>query len=322
MSLIIDNKVVETPIKDLVELLRQQLAVSHIDKLNHIEYKQHDIRITCPFHIGHGEGGHERTPSCDILLEDKGDLPAGSVHCFGCGYKASFLKFVADCLDINYRKAAEWILGVSKYSLLETSRDIEDLSLLDNKNDKKEVTEVTLDELRSYDFIHPYMFERKLNDDIIEKFEVGYDPKLDALTFPVYVDGKCLFVAKRRVKFKRFDMPKLSIKPIYGLDYVRSKEVIVCESIINALTCWAYGREAIALFGTGSISNYEQLNKSDIRSYILMFDGDKAGRAGAERFKKNIKNGFISDIVLPENKDVNDLSKEEFDKLLDTVCYF
>lgn len=39
MPLIVDgNKEVKTPIKDLLEMLRQQLYVSHIDKLGSVDY--------------------------------------------------------------------------------------------------------------------------------------------------------------------------------------------------------------------------------------------------------------------------------------------
>lgn len=48
------------------------------------------------------------------------------------------------------------------------------------------------------------MFKRKLSLDIIKKFDVGYDKNTDALTFPVYVNNNCLFVAKRYIKYKRF----------------------------------------------------------------------------------------------------------------------
>ena len=38
--IIVDNKVIETPIKEIIELLRQQLFFNKIDKLDKIEYKQ------------------------------------------------------------------------------------------------------------------------------------------------------------------------------------------------------------------------------------------------------------------------------------------
>ena len=309
--LIVDNKVIETPIKTIVDLLRQQLFLLHIEKLNTIEVKQNNIRCTCPIH----KGGQERTPSCSILLEDKLDTPAGTVHCFGCGYRASLVKFISDCLGIPFREAKEWLLGVSEYSLVENTRNLElDLqSPVLPSNDNWQ--EVSLDELKGYDYVHPYMHQRKLTDDIIYKFEVGYDPKLDAITFPVYVDGVCRLVCKRRVKFKRFEMPVINPKPIYGLDYLTGNEVIVCESIINALTCWSYGRQAVALFGTGSDWQIEQLNKIPQRHIVLALDGDEAGRKGTARLLKGLKDKIVTVLKIPDGKDINDLTKEEFDNL-------
>ena len=49
-----------------------------------------------------------------------------------------------------------------------------------------------------------------------------------------------------------------------------------------------------------------------------MFDGDFAGRKGAERFIKNIRSDvFVTDLLLPKGKDINDLTKEEFISLVD-----
>lgn len=315
MALIVDNKIIETPVKDIIELLRQQLFLNKVDRLDRIEIKQNNIRVTCPFHAG----GHERTPSCDILMEDKGTTSAGVVHCFGCGYRAGIVKFIADCLNISYRKATEWLLSVSTYSLLE---DVEDFSYLDIDTPTEESIKwpiVSLEELKQYDNVHPYMHKRKLTDEIIEKFEVGYDPKLDAITFPLYVNGQCVLVAKRRTKFKRFDMPKIDPKPIYGLDYLTDNEVIVCESIINALTCWSYGKQAVALCGTGSTWQIEQLNNIPQRKIILALDGDEAGRNGTKRLLKGLTNKIVTVLKLPEGKDINDLSKEEFENLEEEI---
>lgn len=315
--LVVDgNKVINTPIQTLVELLRQQLFISRIDKLDSIEVKQNNIRVTCPIH----KNGKERTPSCEILLEDKGLTSAGTVHCFGCGYKAGFVKFVADCLGCSFRRATEWVLSVSTYSLKENARDIIDIELNRNINQLSKVSPVTLGELREYDYVHQYMYKRKLTDEIIEKFEVGYDPKLDAITFPVYVDGECQFVAKRRVKFKMFDMPKINPKPIYGLDYITENEVIVCESVINALTCWSYGKQAIALFGTGSDYQVDILNKIGPRKLILAFDGDEAGQRAFKRVSKKLTDKIVTYYKLPDGKDINDLSKDEFLALEEHIC--
>ena len=309
--IIVDNKVIETPIKDIIELLRQQLFFNKIDKLDRIEIKQNNIRVTCPIHAG----GHERTPSCDILMEDKGDTPAGTVHCFGCGYKAGIVKFIADCLEISYLKATQWLLSISKYSLLEDTRNVDEISFEDTPTKINWPTVPTEELLEYKDKLHDYMWQRKLTFEIVEKFDIGYDAKLDAITFPLYVNGQCVLVAKRRTKFKRFDMPKIDPKPIYGIDYLTENEVIVCESIINALTCWVYGKQAIALCGTGSTWQIEQLNKLPQRKIVLALDGDEAGRAGTKRIQKGLTDKIVTILKLPEGKDINDLSKEEFDNL-------
>lgn len=312
--LLVDNKVIETPIKDIVSLLIEELASRHIDKLDKVEYKQDNIRVTCPIH----SGGHERTPSCDILMYDKNNIPAGTVYCFGCGYKASIVRFIADCLNVNYRAAIEWLLENAKYSLTDENRDVKFINL-DNQSSEDSLPIVSLEELRSYDYIHPYMFERKLTDEIIDKFEVGYDPKTGSLTFPVYVDGKCLFVAKRKVKYKYFYLPKMLEKPIYGLDYITENEVIVCESIIDALTCWSYGKQAVALFGTGSSSQIETLRNIRPRKIILALDGDDAGRKGTQKLLKALDNKIVTILKVPDGKDINDLSKEDFDNLEESL---
>lgn len=312
MSLMVNNKIIKTPVKDIIELLRQQCFVNHLDRLRNIEIKSNNIRITCPFH----SGGHERTPSCEILLEDKGSTPAGTVHCFGCGYRASLVKFIANCLNISYKQATEWILSVSNYDIIQSTRDISEIELkLDTEDVEEEIPEVSIDELKQYDYIHPYMFERKLTDDIIKKFDVGYDPKTDSLTFPVYVDGKCVFVAKRRVKYKRFDLPELKNKPIYGLDYITDNEFIICEGVIDALTCWSYGKQAVALFGTASDYQLKILNNVRQRKLVIGTDGDEAGDKAARRIAKALTNKLVTRLDIPKGKDINDLSKEEFDKL-------
>lgn len=328
MPCIIDNnKVVVTPIRDIIDMLQQQLYVKHINKLGQVQYKQLNARITCPIH----KGGQENTPSCDILLYDKevvnqfGEkviVPAGTVHCFGCGYNASLVRFIADCLNISYRKATEWLLGFVEYEILEEQRDIGEDIFKEKHiyNNYSELPIITSDTLKEFDYFHPYMYKRKLTDDIIEKFEVGYYPKEEVLTFPVYVNGQCLFIAKRKVKYKKFIMPKVEPKPIYGLDYVENeKEVYITESIINALTLWSYGLKAIALFGTGSKYQIDMLNNVNIRKYILCLDGDEAGINGRNRFIKGLKDKIVTYIEVPEDRDINDLTKEEFFNLEEKI---
>lgn len=311
MPFIVDNKQINTPIKDLVGMLKQQCILSNIPKLSDMYERGNNLIITCPVH----KDGQEAHPSCSVLLEDRSGVFAGTVHCFSCGYRASFVKFVADCLGCSIKKAIDWVLGVSNYTILENTRDVS-LELFEQKKVWEDIVPVSNDELNKYEYIHPYMYKRGLTDELIQKFDVGYDKETESLTFPVYVNGVCMFVARRNVNYKRFDLPKLKPKPIYGLDYITGNEIYVCESILNALTCWKYGKQAVALFGTGTDFQLEQLKAAPQRRIVLALDGDKAGKAGSKKLFDGLTNKIVTILKTPEDgRDINDLSKEEFGSL-------
>ena len=68
----------------------------------------------------------------------------------------------------------------------------------------------------------------------------------------------------------------------------------------------------MCLFGTGSSYQYDILKRSGIRVFNLYFDGDYPGRKGAYRFKRTMPDDVIvNEYIVPEGKDVNNLSYEE-----------
>ena len=77
-----------------------------------------------------------------------------------------------------------------------------------------------------------------------------------------------------------------------------------------------YGRQAIALFGTGSSEQIEQLKNLPQRKIILALDGDEAGKNGINKILNKVDNKIITVLKTPEDgRDINDLTKEEFDSL-------
>ena len=106
-------------------------------------------------------------------------------------------------------------------------------------------------------------------------------------------------------------------KPVYGIYELPKdcKSVIVCESVFNALTAVVYGYNAVALLGTGNQYQIDQLKKLGVREFTICLDGDEAGRKGTEKLKKALSGvGMVWTIQMPVDKDVNDCTKEEFDK--------
>ena len=82
--------------------------------------------------------------------------------------------------------------------------------------------------------------------------------------------------------------------------------------MINCCTIWSWGRYAVALNGTGSYNQLEELKRTPFRKYILALDPDKAGNLGREKIKKALHNKYVRDLIIPEGKDINDLTYEEF----------
>ncbi len=184
-------------------------------------------------------------------------------------------------------------------------------NILNNKYSGKYIPESLLD---SYRYIHPYMYKRGLTDEIIEEFDIGYDKSRSCLTFPILdLDGNCVFVATRNVSNKFFTLPKDLEKPIYQayrFTNGKYKEAWIVESFLNCLTLWKYGIPSMALIGTGNKHQYDILSKLPVRSYVLAFDPDNAGYKATQRFRRNVKNKLIKEVVYKDDRDINDLQEE------------
>lgn len=304
--MIIDNIIINSSYYDILTAFRVYLNSRGINYFREIKLGQDNIMVTCPFH----KNGQEKKASCGISIKD------GTVHCFTCGTVKSFTQMLSYCLGYNDNgeKGLSWIINNVEYDKLEQR------SLPFNLNrEKEEITYVSEQELDSYRYYHQYMFDRKLTKEVIEKFDVGFDIKNNSVTFPVRdINGRTLFIARRRVDYKYFNYPSGVLKPLYGVYEMNKsdKSIILCESIFNCLTCYVYGKEALALNGTGSKEQIEQISKLNVRSIYLGLDNDEAGNRGSIRIYEKLKNRFIFyRMIFPVGKDINDLNKEEFENI-------
>lgn len=325
-------------VSDVSEIIDKLKEVLHSNGIN-LFYKTIDtpnnLMVCCPFH----KNGQERKPSMGILKSD------GTCHCFSCGWVGSLSEMISGCFgkqDLGYY-GGKWLIQ-NFMSLNASSRPALDLNYDRSKNvlpPNAKPLYVTEAELNSYRYIHPYMYERKMTDEVIEIFDVGYDKNTDCITFPVRdTDGNTLFVARRSVRTKYFNYPSGVDKPVYGIyelihayknplyiDFSFDEdrpigfpdEVIICESMIDAITCWAYGKYAVALNGLGTEYQFKQLRSLPCRQFILGTDKDDAGRRARRILKMALENKLVLEFdynSYPEHaKDINDMSKDEFDSL-------
>ena len=337
--MIINGEWFNAELEDIIQELQIQLQANGIDLLQKTKNMSNDIMVCCPYHL-------EKRPSAGIRKTD------GKFHCFACEETHELQEVISYCFgkdDILGKFGWRWLL--KNFSIIEREerKDVKiDLernnisrksNILDNSNDNKS-NWITEKELDSYRYMHSYMYERKLTDEIIELFDIGYDQKTQCLTFPVRdINGNCLFVARRSVKTKYFNYPSGVEKPLYGLYELyrclaggrgsakininslvmpMCGEVIVCESMLDALTAWVYGKYAVALNGLGTYLQLKALEALPCRKLIIATDNDEAGQKARERIKGFVKGKIITEYVIPDGKkDLNDLTKEEFENLLE-----
>ena len=301
----------ELNLMTILEELKSQLAVNGVYLFSQIKELPQDIMVSCPFH----KEGQERKASCGIRKDD------GFLHCFACGETASLAEMISRCFGVYDlgQYGLTWLRDNFLGEILQ-SREF-GIDLARDSDNTVLTTFIKDEELNSYRYYHEYMFKRKLTEEIINKFDIGYDWKTNCITFPVRdINGNCLFVARRSVVSKFFNYPTNIEKPLYGIYELpkNADEVIICESMINALTCYVYGKPALALNGTGTDYQIEQLKKLNVRKYILALDPDEAGRKGTTKLRKGLQGKkIVTEYRIPAGKDINDLTEDEFKNLVE-----
>ena len=326
------DTIIQTSTEDVINTLRFDLAQKGLNRFANVRRNGENLQSNCPFH----KNGQERKPSFGVNGEiDK-------CHCFACGWAGTIEEMISELYGSQDegKFGKRWLIKRFNTVEIETRPNImegfngrcnSDYRLNNNvgvnndinrfkqhmqgdKSSEQYLEEITEEKLDKYRNIHPYMYERGLTDEIIERFDIGYDKTRDEITFPVAdLYGTVRFIASRSVKNKFFRLPKGEDKPIYqGYRFVTGKyrTAYITESFLNCLTCWKYNKPAMAMIGTGNKKQYEILNKLPVREYILAFDPDEAGKKATERFRKNVRGKIIKELVYPDNRDINDLQEE------------
>ena len=316
----VNNHVILDDTKDILIELRKQLELNGVKRFAKFIDSGNNIQTNCPFH----KEGQERKPSFGI------NKNTGECHCFGCGWSGTLSEMISNCFgkDDFGDYGNKWLIRNFLSVAVESRPDI-DVDFCRRKKITSETKKyISEQELDSYRYTHPYMYKRKLTDEIIDLFDIGYDKNTECITFPNRdINGNCLFIARRSVKTKFFNYPQDVEKPVYGLYECNicaktiknwfPNEIIICESMLDALTCWVYGKYAVALNGTGNENQFKTLRNMPNRKFILATDMDEAGLKARERIRQSLGNKLVTEYVWDINiaKDINDMSKEYFDSL-------
>lgn len=318
----LQDTIIQSDTQSILDMLKFDLAQHGVNRFHIFRNNGDNVQTNCPFH----KNGQERKPSFGVNGEiDK-------CHCFSCGWAGTIEEMISELYGYQDegKFGKRWLIKRFNTVEIETRPNMMEgfnvrrgVTFNHGKNFANAETDrqidgtgsgITEEELDKYRYIHPYMYERGLTDEIIERFDVGYDKERKEITFPVRdIEGRCVFVAGRSTERKFFRLPKGMDKPIYqGYRFFDGsyKVAYITESFLNCLTCWKYDKPAMAMIGTGNKKQYEILNKLPVREYILAFDPDEAGKKATERFRKNVHGKIIKELVYPDNRDINDLQEE------------
>ena len=317
----INDITIDADVSEILTALREQLAEQGIMRFEKIVDSGEDVMVQCPYH----KDGQERRPSAGIRKSD------GLLHCLACGETHSLPEVVGFCFGRDMFFGYNWLM--KNFGAL-SEQDRQPITLNLSRTPSASVQEyVSEDELDSYRYTHPYMYERGLTDEVIEMFDIGYDKSTDSITFPVRdIKGNTLFVARRTIKYKSFNIPKNVDKPLYG-DYELSqilqtkegidkfKEVYVCEGLFDCLRLWCVGKYAVAGFGClFSDKQIKDLCELPTRKIIFALDNDQAGISATERLKRLVRGKLMTTAILPYNrKDIGECTDDELKNLRETL---
>lgn len=331
----LQDTIIQSDTQSVLDMLKFDLAQHGVDRFHIFRNNGENIQTNCPFH----KGGQERKPSFGVNGEiDK-------CHCFSCGWAGTIEEMISELYGYQDegKFGKRWLIKRFNTVEIETRPNImegfngrNNITIRNNndihrfkqhiqgdKSSEQYSGEITEEELDKYRYIHPYMYERKMDDRVIEIFDVGYDKETECITFPIRdKNGNCLFIARRSVNTKFFSYPQGVEKPLYGLYELYQldefpKEIYICESMIDAITIWTHcDKYAVALNGLGNDLQFSQLNNMPNRTFILATDNDSAGIKARIRLKKYITNKIIKEIILPSNrKDINECTYNEFENI-------
>ena len=330
----VNGLTIEATPEQILQDLKSQCERNGVYYFNSIKPGNDNIQFSCPFHAE----GQEKHPSAGMstvkMIRRSGKpVPAGTVHCFTCGYTAELAEFVSNVfgrmdggfygnqwLKKNYTTSAVVVREPIRLDMDRKARTVQPIV---------HPTYVGEAELDSYRYYHNYMWERGLTEDLVELFDIGYDRKRKALTFPLHdADGKVPFLQTRSVgtKFHHYEKNVTKTNYLYGefegrREYPDAQQWLVTESVLNALTWWRYvtpatGIPAVALMGVGGGEQYSLLEKLPGRTIILGLDPDKAGEDASEKIfrllrrKKVVKRLDYPRWMYDEKKDINDIGPD------------
>jgi DNA primase len=258
--------------------------------------------VFCPFHY------NKNTPACEV------DKEKGLFLCFACGERGTLLDLVMRTTNRNYFEASRVISTAAK-SIDFASRIEKDIQVKEEflQFDNELIDRLHNDLLSSEKAI-AYFKSRNIELDAIKKFKLGYSPKQDMVTVPVYSHTDiCVGFVGRSIEGKSFKnstgLPRNKV--LFNLNSVKFKDIVIVESSFDAIRLWQLNIPAIATLGANIGKNQINLINKYATRLILAMDQDEAGGSLTRNLNKSVTVPILN-MDFPDGvKDIGDMKDEE-----------
>jgi DNA primase len=286
------------------EQVQRVLAGSGIDVYSELEA---DFIIFCPFH------NNSRSPAGEI------NKSTGIFYCFSCQKTSDLVEFVMFTSNRTYFESVRFIKSKEQESNLEQ----EMVRQLHTKQDYILYDELQVKRLHQQAVDSPraisYFYGRKITQESILKFSLGFSQNQDMVTIPVHSpDGMLLGFVGRSVEGKDFKntpgLPKS--KTLFNLNRVKTADkVYVVESSFDAIRLDQIGFPAVATLGANVSAMQIELLQKYFNNVIVIADNDEAGGNMKKRLLERL--GSRVSVIQLNNKykDIGDMSDEDIKSL-------
>lgn len=286
------------------EQVQRVLAGSGVDVYSELDA---DFIIFCPFHNNY------RSPAGEI------NKSTGIFYCFSCQKTSDLVEFVMFTSNRTYFESVRFIKSKEQESNLEQ----EMVRQLHTKQDYVPYDELQVKRLHQQAVDSPratsYFSGRKITQDSVLKFSLGFSENQDMVTIPVHSpDGMLLGFVGRSIEGKDFKntpgLPKS--KTLFNLNRVKTADkVYVVESSFDAIRLDQIGFPAVATLGANVSAMQIELLQKYFNNVIVIADNDEAGGNMKKRLLEKL--GSRVSVIQLNNKykDIGDMSDEDIKSL-------
>jgi len=183
--------------------------------------------------------------------------------------------------------------------------------------------------------VHPY-WTKRVGDEAARHFRLGYDPGVEAVTYPLRrTDGAVLGVVRRALEAgdgpkyrypKGIDISRL----LFNFSSDRRSVVVLVEGALDAIALWNVGITAFAIYGSRlSSTQVNLIDRIDPDYVFTAFDADDAGYRAHQQVEQAMRHRFVSRLTWPASwgKDVDEIGLDRLRRVVhevlalsDSVC--